>query len=173
MPAIHPARYLAACSLPGASRLRPPHCLCYAIWALAAMTSETYRPFHDIFYRRARKYADLDEMKSRGEVSVSVAHVQTWILIGIYEQTNMYLARGWISARKAASLGFATGLHKLDGVGLAVSNIAAPTTDWIELEQRRRTFWLTFIQDKYLSTGSGWPVAVDERDVSDCIRGGS
>jgi len=105
-------------------------------------------------------------MKGWGEVSMSVAHIQTWILIGVYEQTNMQFARGWISARKATSLAFATGLHKLDGVGLAVSNYASPTTDWIELEQRRRTFWLSFIQDKFLSTGSGLPVAVDERDVS-------
>lgn len=83
-------------------------------------------------------------MKSREEVSMSVAHVQTWIRIGVYEQTNMQFARGWISVRKAASRAFATGLHKLDGVGPAVSNYASPTTDWIELEQRRRTFWLTF-----------------------------
>lgn len=38
-------------------------CLQYAIWALAANGNPKYEQYHDVFYRRARQYADSDEMK--------------------------------------------------------------------------------------------------------------
>jgi hypothetical protein len=46
-------------------------CLQYAIWALAAYINEKYTSYADIFYQRARKYAEADEMKvsSHSEVA--------------------------------------------------------------------------------------------------------
>jgi hypothetical protein len=38
-------------------------CLQYAIWALAANSHEKYKPSHEIFYQRARQYAEADEMR--------------------------------------------------------------------------------------------------------------
>lgn len=165
LPAIHPARYLAGSSLPVASRLRPPHCLSYAMWALAAMMSESYIPFQELFYQRARKYADLDEMKHYGEHACTVAHAQTWTLIAVYEMTNLYLARGFLSGRKASALCISIGLNKLDGVGLTMSRLSSPAEDWIELEERRRTFWIVYVHDRYICSGTGWTPALDEQDI--------
>lgn len=44
-------------------------CLQYAIWAMASIGHDKYDSYSDIFYKRARQYADADEMK----VSVIVA----------------------------------------------------------------------------------------------------
>lgn len=124
-----------------------------------------YKPVQDIFYRRARKYVELDEMKSLGELVCTVAHIQTWALLYLYEGFNMFLVRSFLSERKAAALCTAAGLHKIDGVGLAQSQFLAPADDWTELEERRRIFWVVFTQDRFMCVGSGFTPAFDEQDV--------
>lgn len=56
-------------------------------------------------------------------------------------------------------------LHKLDGAGLDVKQTLPNPRDWTEREERRRTFWMSFCQDRYASIGTGWPLAIDEKDV--------
>lgn len=43
--------------------MKPPMCLQYAIWTLASNGHEQYGHLHDIFYQRARSYAEADELK--------------------------------------------------------------------------------------------------------------
>ena len=57
------------------------------------------------------------------------------------------------------------GLHRLDGVGLDVKQCLPPARDWTEREERRRTFWMAFCEDRYASIGTGWPMSFDERDI--------
>lgn len=57
------------------------------------------------------------------------------------------------------------GLHRLDGSGLDVKQCLPPPKDWTELEERRRTFWMAFCEDRYASIGTGWPMTIDERDI--------
>lgn len=62
-PMLHQASYTAALRLP--SHMRPPMCLQYIVMASAAATTgnDTYRHFAEPFYRRARVYAEADELK--------------------------------------------------------------------------------------------------------------
>ena len=62
-PIFHKYRYLATANLPPS--LGPPLCLRYVVWALAASSTELYANHQEIFYLRARKYAELDEIKVR------------------------------------------------------------------------------------------------------------
>ena len=57
------------------------------------------------------------------------------------------------------------GLHRLDGTGLDVKECLPEPRDWTEREERRRTFWMAFCQDRYASIGTGWPMTFDERDI--------
>ena|SRR5450432_1791860 len=57
------------------------------------------------------------------------------------------------------------GLHRLDGSGLDVKQCLPPPRDWTEKEERRRTFWMAFCEDRYASIGTGWPMAIDEKDI--------
>jgi hypothetical protein len=66
IPILHPGRYLSAFYSP--PHMRPPMCLQYVIWALAAYGHEKHDMYHDAFYRRARAYIDIDEMKVRGRL---------------------------------------------------------------------------------------------------------
>lgn len=58
------------------------------------------------------------------------------------------------------------GLHRLDGSGLDVKQCLPPPRDWTEKEERRRTFWMAYCEDRYASIGTGWPMTVDERDIT-------
>jgi Fungal Zn(2)-Cys(6) binuclear cluster domain len=63
MPIMHKLRYYA--SLDRAPHMRPPICLRYAMWTVAASLSDKYLSFEDIFYERARRYLQDAEMKVR------------------------------------------------------------------------------------------------------------
>ena len=164
LPVIHRRRYLAAMNL--APHMRPPVCLRYAMWCLAASISDNYVELQEIFYHRARKYIEIDEMKGHGECQLTLAHAQCWSLIANYEFKSMYFPRSWMSTGRATRLSQMMGLHRLDGYGLDVKQCLSPPRDWTEREERRRTFWLAFCQDRYASIGTGWPMIVEEKDVS-------
>lgn len=168
MPIIHRSRYFANLNL--APQMRPPICLRYMMWCHAASVSDKYFFLHNHFYQRSRKYAEADEMKGFGEAVISVGHCQTWILIGTYEFRMIYFPRAWLSVGKAARLALMMGLNRLDGVGLDVKQSILPPKDWAEREERRRTFWMAFCTDRYASIGTGWPLAIDEGDVSCLIN---
>ena len=168
MPMIHQYRYMAAMSL--APHMRPPVCLRYAMWCLAAGASEKYFDHQEIFYCRARRYAELDEMKGQGEASIAVGHVQCWCLISSYEFKVMCFPRAWTSVGKTVRLAQMLALHRMDGTGLDVKQCLPPPRDWTEQEQRRRTWWMAYCMDRYASVGTGWPMTVDEKDVS-CTGG--
>ncbi|KAJ5823304.1 Transcription factor [Penicillium robsamsonii] len=163
MPIIHRPRYFAALTL--APNMRPPICLRYIIWSNAASVSDKYFFLHNHFYQRARKYAEMDEMKGFGENIVSLAHCQTWIFIGIYEFRMIFFPRAWLSVGKAARLALMLGLNRLDGVGIDVKQSILPPKDWTEREERRRVFWGAFAADRYSSVGTGWPILIDENDI--------
>lgn len=165
MPIIHRSRYFTSLAL--APNMRPPICLRYMMWCHAASVSDKYFFLHNHFYQRSRKYAESDEMKGFGENVISLAHCQTWILIGTYEFRMIYFPRAWLSVGKASRLALMMGLNRLDGAGIDVKQSILPPKDWTEREERRRVFWMAFCTDRYASIGTGWPMALDEGDVSD------
>ncbi|EDO04271.1 hypothetical protein SS1G_06754 [Sclerotinia sclerotiorum 1980 UF-70] len=140
---------------------RPPVSLRYAIWTLAASVSEKYSDLKDHFYQRARKYLEIDSLKGFGESIISVSHAQAHILIASYEFKMMYLPRAWMSTGCAIRL-----CQILDKPGLETKQCLPPPRDWTEKEERRRTFWMAFCEDRYASIGTGWPMIIDENDIA-------
>lgn len=160
---IHRPRFFASMNL--APHMRPPVCLRYIMWTLAASITPKYSGLEEHLYARARKYIHLDEMKGHGEHMVSVGHCQAWTLISLYEFKQMFFPRAWISVGRSARMAAMMCLNRLDGGGLDVKHCIPPPRDWFEKEERRRTFWLSFIHDRFASIGTGWPMVFDERDV--------
>lgn len=83
-----------------------------------------------------------------------------------YEAAKTLFSRAWMSVGRTVRLAQMLGLHRLDGEDTSAKNILQPPQDWIELEERRRTFWAAFYGDRWASAGTGWPMVVDENDVS-------
>lgn len=48
-------------------------------------------------------------------------------------------------------------------------NILPPTSDFVELETRKRTFWMAFLTDRTHSCANAWPTALDELDVGQSL----
>ncbi|KAI9644866.1 hypothetical protein NHQ30_006893 [Ciborinia camelliae] len=140
---------------------RPPVSLRYAMWTLAASISEKYMNAKDHFYQRARKYMEIDALKGFGESMISVSHAQAHILLASYEFKMMYFPRAWMSTGAAIRL-----CQILDKHGLEVKQCLPPPRDWTEREERRRTFWMAFCEDRYASIGTGWPMTIDEKDIA-------
>lgn len=163
LPMIHRPRYFAAMNL--APHMRPPICLRYAMWCNAASVVDKYEALQEHFYARARKYIQQDEMKGHGESMITVAHCQTWALIGQYEFKLMYFPRAWMSSGRTSRMAQMMGLHRVDGTGLDVKQCLPPPKDWTEREERRRTFWASFCIDRYSSIGTGWPMTFEESDI--------
>ncbi|EXJ58924.1 hypothetical protein A1O7_06354 [Cladophialophora yegresii CBS 114405] len=163
LPMIHKARFLASMDL--APHMRPAVCLRYIMWTHACAITSKYSAYTEHFYARARKYAEMDEMRGHGEGMITVAHSQCWTLLACYEFRVMYFPRAWMSIGRAARLAQMMGLHRQDRVGLDVKQTLPPPRDWTDREERRRTFWMAYCQDRYASIGTGWPMVIDERDI--------
>ncbi|KAI0481553.1 hypothetical protein F4859DRAFT_424388 [Xylaria cf. heliscus] len=163
-PIVHPGRYFQAFYSP--PHMKPPMCLQYAMWALTSNNDSKYHAYHDIFYRRARQYADLDEMKGYGEHFITIAHAQTWCIIATDEAKSTMFTRAAISCARAVRLVAMMGLHHLDSPPDESSPTLSPPHDWTELEERRRVFWGIFCIDSHCSISTGWPHLIDVVDVT-------
>ncbi|KAH8195085.1 hypothetical protein TruAng_010742 [Truncatella angustata] len=164
IPIVQPARYYQAYySTP---HMKPPMCLQYAIWTLASNGHEQYGHLHDIFYQRARQYAEADELKGFGEHFITVQHAQAWALITTDEAKCMLFTRAAMSGARAIRLAHMMGLHRLDGNDEDLSPTLMPPKDWVELEERRRTFWGIFCLDSHSSVSTGWPHLIDPCEIT-------
>ncbi|KAK6208046.1 binuclear zinc transcription factor [Colletotrichum tabaci] len=164
IPIIHPGRYLQ--SFYSAPHKRPPMCLQYAVWAMASNGHEKYSQYHDIFYKRARQYADADEMKGFGEHFLTVQHAQAWALIATDEARSLFFTRAAMSSAKCVRLVEMMGLHRIDGDGQEMAPTLAPPTSWVDLEERRRAFWGAYCIDCHASIATGWPTLIDPNEIS-------
>lgn len=45
----------------------------------------------------------------------------------------------------------------------------APPSDWTELEERRRVFWMAFLNDAQGSIATGWNSIIRTKDVSSSL----
>ncbi|KAK4121184.1 hypothetical protein N657DRAFT_648005 [Parathielavia appendiculata] len=167
-PMLHQTSYTAALRLP--PHMRPPMCLQYIVMASAAATSQAYRHLSEPFYQRARVYAEADELKGQGETFTTLGHVQAWCLISAYEcHVYAIFTRASTSLCRAVRIAQMLKLHRLDlldpqGQDQLQSGLPRPRT-WIEAEERRRTWWVAFMADRFLSSITGWPSLIKERHV--------
>ncbi|KAK0737102.1 hypothetical protein B0T21DRAFT_157427 [Apiosordaria backusii] len=150
--------------------MRPPMCLQYAIWTMAANNHPKYGCYHEALYRRARQYLESDELKGHGEHFISVAHAQAWALIAADEARRMLFTRAALSSARCVRIVGMMGLHRLDStVGddeHPIAPMIPPPKGWVELEERRRLFWGAFCIDSYAGISTGWPTLIDTNQVT-------
>ncbi|KAH7122935.1 binuclear zinc transcription factor [Dactylonectria macrodidyma] len=153
-PMLHPARYLASLYLP--PHMQPPMCLQYAVMAMGATVCPAHNHLAHAFYRRARYYFEADEMRDGGEHFVTLAHTQCCLLMSHFDIKNLWWSRSSINTSRCVRLAQILGLHQLDGEG-RLGPTLPPPKDWCELEERRRTMWAVFCNDRDTSSTTGWP----------------
>ncbi|KAH6604245.1 binuclear zinc transcription factor [Trichoderma cornu-damae] len=163
LPIVHPGRYYQA--FYGPPTRKPPMCLQYAIWAFSASGHAKYDQYAEAFYKRARRYLEVDEMRSDGELFVTVPHAQAWAVISSYEARHMLFTRASMSASRCVRLVQMLGLDRLDREGDDIPPTLGPISNWTELEERRRVFWGAFAIDAHASLATGWANMIKSEDV--------
>ncbi|KAK8088651.1 binuclear zinc transcription factor [Apiospora hydei] len=164
IPILNQQRYLQEFYSP--PHMKPPMCLQYAIWAIAAIENNKYSASRDVFYQRARQYAEADEMKVSHANQLPQRQVLcTDFILGAwrtFSHSETCPGMGLYCMRLAEMMG----LQRLDCPPGEMPPAILPPKDWIDLEERRRTFWGIFCLDSHCSISTGWPTFVDPSEVT-------
>ncbi|KAK2863660.1 hypothetical protein FQN49_004116 [Arthroderma sp. PD_2] len=130
----------------------------YAICTHGALVSGN-PSLEEACYHRARRELELSDMGGPGSRFFRIETLQASLLIALYEFRRSYLPRAWISHARCTRLVQLLGLQKLDRVG-------APEEDELELEEKRLTFWVTYVFDCLINISFGGPLAFSDREIS-------
>ena len=134
------------------------------MWLLAASASAQYQNLCDSLYFDAKQSLESLEARDTKTEIVDIEQIQAWLLLSVYEFMRIDFRRGWMSAGRAFRLIQLIRLHEIDMPNLSLSQV-----DWIEMEEKRRTFWMAYSMDRFVSIRNGWPLTLSEQVVSQSI----
>ncbi|KAL7626110.1 hypothetical protein AAE478_002880 [Parahypoxylon ruwenzoriense] len=161
-PVLHQRRYFSwARSM---AKTEAQSCLRYAMWTLAASVSAHYQSIGDSLYRYTRRALERLDSKCVGLAMTEMEQVQAWLLLAIHEFMCVDFSRGWVSAGRAFRLIQLNWLQYSDGPDVRLAQ-----TDWADAEQKRRTFWLAYCLDRFVSVRNNSPMTFGEQ-VMNTIR---
>ncbi|KAF4415135.1 acetate regulatory DNA binding [Fusarium acutatum] len=159
-PMVHKRRYLSWTKFKDPS----PACQCLrmAMRALAASMSSQFRSRGEDLYLKARQMAEDLEASELGlpwtDAAINIEQIQAWLLLAHYELLAPHIYPVSTTARQALRLVYLSRLHCSDqqesstGSSSNSSNDSASTRlNFPALEERRRTFWVAFCLDRFLS----------------------
>lgn len=167
---IDPDRFLASyCVSPRKAELSS---LSNAMAMLGASITESSSHIEEQCYRNSRTYLEMIESQEDGEGLLSLQALQASLLITLYENKKQNFARAWMSLGRAIRLALMLGLHRMDLDDPVVLDSGfqsglPDSQNWTEMEERRRTFWVTFNLDWYASVRTGSAMLIEEREVTD------
>ena len=137
------------------------------MWTLAASLSAQLQHIRDSLYERTRIMLDSLEAKDTNTDFADIEHVQARILLLIYDFMRTNYQRGWMSAGRCFRLLQLMRLYEIDAPeNVARRNNAVETESWIKVEEKRRTFWMAFSLDRFISIRHEWPLTLSEQVVS-------
>ena len=134
------------------------------IFAMSARFSTTLDPSVKAsergqrFARQAKKIYDI----ARDEVEPNLTFLQGCILLSFHYYTSGLSAQGWVTVGVCVRMAYALGLHEIDGDDLEKQD-EGTSLDPVEIERRRRVWWLVWELDCFGSTVLQRPFAIDQR----------
>lgn len=147
----------------------------YAIWAHAASQSPIYSNLKEQFYKQARECVEDAEMEMPGG-SMTIAALQSHILLALYEFKETLFQRAWASVSRATWLAQMLELHKMDPKSpskrtSSVEKYLNDTSDPAELKERGTTLWAAFSLHCFIGVGVGWNTGcmLDVRGITTLI----
>lgn len=142
------------------------------MWAHAAALSPIYSNLKERFYQQARECVEDSEVEVSGG-SMTIAALQTHILLALYEFKETLFPRAWTSVSRATWLAQMLELHKMDPK-VSSKRVASfetylhETSDPAELKERATTLWAAYGLHCFIGVGVGWNTGcmLDVREVS-------
>ncbi|KAI0138706.1 fungal-specific transcription factor domain-containing protein [Hypoxylon sp. NC0597] len=157
-PVLHQRRYFSLAR--NIAKTEAQSCLRYAMWTLAASVSAHYQNIGDSLYRYTRRSLESLDSKCMGLAMAEMEQVQAWLLLAIHEFMCVDFSRGWVSAGRAFRLIQLNWLQYSDG-----PHVNLGRTDWVDAEQKRRTFWLAYCLDRFVSVRNNSPMTFTEQNT--------
>ncbi|KAI0890750.1 uncharacterized protein GGS22DRAFT_194647 [Annulohypoxylon maeteangense] len=149
-----------------------------AMGALAAALSTQFPGLSNILYTSTRRILETSHNTEQDPSStaghVPLEEIQAWLLVAHYELMCVHENRAMITAGRAFRLVQLSRLHDIDIIDISPVNIietpSTPTSlaqdeSFGIVEERRRTFWLAFSLDRFLSTRNQWPLTLHEEII--------
>lgn len=140
-------------------------CLQYAMWTTAAALSSQFqslrgKPYYEAMQKLGQA-PDLDA--SVGNESTQLELAQAWILISIYEFTQVSFRRAWASAGRAIRLVQFIRVNDVDSFPES-----GGAEDFVVREEKRRTFWMAYCLDRFSCLLEKLPITMREQPL--CSR---
>ncbi|KAL4778864.1 fungal-specific transcription factor domain-containing protein [Aspergillus varians] len=135
-------------------------CLRSAMRTVAAAMSAQFRRLADSMYTETgRLLHELDTI----EVSPPLEQIQALLLLAHYELLRMEESRAMVTAGRCFRLIQLSRLHDTDAYngGFSSSNML----DFATAEEKRRTFWVAYCFDRFLSSRHEWPLTLQEEAI--------
>ncbi|KAI4286649.1 MAG: hypothetical protein L6R35_004094, partial [Caloplaca aegaea] len=142
-PILHQLRYFSWDRQ--STKTESQRCLQNAMWALAASVSAQFQTIGQSLYQDTRQALELLESRHSDIKSIRIEQVQACLLLAIYEFMRSDYCRGWMSAGRAFRLIQLMRLQEID-----VPGCNRTQTDWVEMEEKRRTFWVAYALDRFV-----------------------
>ncbi|CRG91749.1 putative transcriptional regulatory protein C777,02 [Talaromyces islandicus] len=159
VPVIQRTRYFTWAKLPTKSDSRS--CLQYAMWTLAASLSTHCQSIRDSLYTETKKKLEALESRENEMDLFDIEEAQAWLLLAIYQFTRTTYRKGWMSAGRLIRLVQLMRLYELDSPTDMSNQLIEP--EWVEVEEKRRTFWMAYTLDRFANIRKGWPITLTEQ----------
>ncbi|OGM39932.1 Zn(II)2Cys6 transcription factor [Aspergillus bombycis] len=142
-PIIHQQRYYARAAHESGAR-EPLTTLQYAMRTLAASMGSQFQGVLPLLYTHTCCLLDVWEQHMPNE-ALPIEVVQARLLLVLYEILKSNPSKGWISAGRCFHLVHLLKLDQIDNPNTWQTS----SLSWVEIEERRRTFWTAYALDRY------------------------
>ncbi|KAK5656796.1 hypothetical protein OQA88_4344 [Cercophora sp. LCS_1] len=158
-PILNRRRYFARAARP-TDASAPFIVLQHAMWTLASWLGSQFKDMQRDLYTHTRALLERWEMDMAPE-SPPIELAQAWIFLAIYEIMQVDYDRGWLSAGRCFRLVQLMKLYEID----APSGIEESDLSWVDLEERRRTFWMAYSLDRFINLINQMPLTLTEQVI--------
>jgi Fungal specific transcription factor domain len=156
-PMLHRRRYLSWANAPSKSHARL--CLQHAMWTMAAALSSPFQHIGDSLYQDTKQLMETREPDEKMTETLQIEAVQASIMLCLYEFRRDQTQRSLMRMGHVFRMVQLMRLHTVDSPSSIMEDV-------IEMEERRRTFWMAYVIDGFVSLNTGLPLTLNEQEVS-------
>ncbi|KAJ5646980.1 hypothetical protein N7490_003352 [Penicillium lividum] len=132
------------------------------MWTLATLMSVQFRDLTEPLYQEAKQTLNALDTGDLDGNETELA--QAWVLVAICESMRTQHRQAWMSVGQAFRILQGKHFHELD----SPKNTQSTQTDPIEVEEKRRVFWMAYFLDHLFSIRNDWPITLNEHVI--CTR---
>lgn len=137
------------------------------MWLLASSTSPQLLSLADTLYSITRQKLDASSIDDLAWEVGSVEYTQAQVLLLLYEVTHVDHRCAYMTAGRCFRLLQLLRWYEIDRPDNAAERLVSTDSEnAIMVEEKRRTFWMAYSLDRFMSIQREWPLTLNEQVVS-------